>query len=62
MVVNFKARGISRGTRKLIRTPTLKKKKNFIQALYFSFASCYHINIKNICFKAIFQLFNYIYI
>jgi len=27
MIVNFKARGISRGTRKLARTPTLNKKK-----------------------------------
>ena len=27
MVVNFKASGISRGTRKLARTPTLIKKK-----------------------------------
>jgi hypothetical protein len=27
MVVNFRARGISRGTRKLARTPTLNKKK-----------------------------------
>jgi hypothetical protein len=27
MVVNFKARKISRGTHKLTRTPTLKKKK-----------------------------------
>jgi hypothetical protein len=27
MVVNFRARGISRGTRKLVRTPTLNKKK-----------------------------------
>jgi len=26
MVVNFKARGISRGARKLARTPTLNKK------------------------------------
>jgi hypothetical protein len=30
MVVNFKARGISQGTRKLIRTPTLIKKKKYI--------------------------------
>jgi len=30
MVVNFRACGISRGARKLVRTPTLiKKKKNF---------------------------------
>jgi hypothetical protein len=28
MVVNFRARGISRGTCKLTRTPTLNKKKN----------------------------------
>jgi hypothetical protein len=28
MVVNFRARGISRGRRKLTRTPTLIKKKN----------------------------------
>jgi len=27
MVVNFRARGISRGTRKLARTPTIIKKK-----------------------------------
>jgi hypothetical protein len=27
MVVNFRARGISRGARKLARTPTLNKKK-----------------------------------
>ena len=27
MVVNFRTRGISRGTRKLTRTPTLTKKK-----------------------------------
>jgi hypothetical protein len=27
MVVNFRARGISRDARKLVRTPTLKKKK-----------------------------------
>jgi hypothetical protein len=27
MVVNFRARRISRGARKLARTPTLKKKK-----------------------------------
>jgi hypothetical protein len=27
MVVNFRAHGISRGARKLARTPTLKKKK-----------------------------------
>jgi putative ribosome biogenesis GTPase RsgA len=27
MIVNFKAREISRGARKLARTPTLKKKK-----------------------------------
>jgi hypothetical protein len=27
MVVNFRARGISRDARKLARTPTLKKKK-----------------------------------
>jgi hypothetical protein len=27
MVVNFRARGISRGARKLARTPTLIKKK-----------------------------------
>jgi len=29
MVVNFRARGISRGARKLARTPTLNKKKNY---------------------------------
>jgi hypothetical protein len=28
MVVNFRARGISQGARKLIRTPTVKLKKN----------------------------------
>jgi len=28
MVVNFRARGISRGARKLIRTPMLTKKKS----------------------------------
>jgi len=28
MVVNFRARRISRGARKLTRTPTLTKKKN----------------------------------
>ena len=27
MIVNFRARGISRGARKLARTPTLIKKK-----------------------------------
>jgi hypothetical protein len=31
MVVNFRARMISRGTRKLTRTPTLIKKKNIEQ-------------------------------
>jgi hypothetical protein len=30
MVVNFKARGISRGARKLVRTPMLIKKKKEI--------------------------------
>jgi len=28
MVVNFRARGINRGARKLARTPTLNKNKN----------------------------------
>ena len=31
MVINFRAYEISRGTRKLARTPTLKKKHNNIQ-------------------------------
>jgi hypothetical protein len=33
MVVNFRARGISRGARKLARTPTIikKKKKKVVQ-------------------------------
>jgi hypothetical protein len=31
MVVNFRARGISRGTRKLVRTSTLIKKKENLQ-------------------------------
>jgi aryl carrier-like protein len=30
MVVNFRARGISRGARKLARTPTLNKKKKIM--------------------------------
>jgi hypothetical protein len=30
MVVNFRARGISRGTRKLTRTPTLNLKKRIV--------------------------------
>jgi len=30
MVVNFKAHGISRGARKLVRTPTLKKIKKYL--------------------------------
>ena len=33
MIVNFRARGISRGVRKLARTPTLKK-KNKLQILF----------------------------
>jgi hypothetical protein len=31
MVVNFRARGISRGARKLARTPTIIKKKKVVQ-------------------------------
>jgi hypothetical protein len=34
MVVNFRARRISRGARKLIRTPTLNKKKKFEYILW----------------------------
>jgi len=33
MVVNFRARGISRGARKLTRTPTLNLKKKICFAL-----------------------------
>ena len=35
MIVNFKARGISRGARKLARTPTLNKKKKKNRVLFF---------------------------
>jgi hypothetical protein len=34
MVVNFRARGISRGARKLTRTPTLIKKQKNIKLLF----------------------------
>jgi len=48
MVVNFRARGISRGARKLARTPTIIKKKKkemivsrdrefFLKIIYFYF-------------------------
>jgi hypothetical protein len=43
MVVNFRARGISRGARKLTRTPTLnlKKKKTGIESMtQISSSSC----------------------
>jgi len=33
MVVNFRARGISRGARKLARTPTIIKKKNHVWSI-----------------------------
>jgi hypothetical protein len=36
MVVNFRAHGISRGARKLARTPTLKKKKKTEHMLRFT--------------------------
>jgi hypothetical protein len=41
MVVNFRARGINQGARKLARTPTLnlKKKKLIILALKYSLKS-----------------------
>jgi hypothetical protein len=41
MVVNFRARGISRGARKLARTPTIikKKKKNNIKTTYLQISS-----------------------
>ena len=34
MVVNFRARGISRGARKLARTPTLNKKKIMVEYIF----------------------------
>jgi hypothetical protein len=34
MVVNFRARGISRGARKLARTPTIIKKKKRIDSIF----------------------------
>ena len=37
MVVNFRARGISRDTRKLTRTPTLIK-KNYITLTYLNYS------------------------
>jgi hypothetical protein len=40
MVVNFRARGISRGARKLARTPTLNSKKK-ITCETFVFGTCY---------------------
>ena len=50
MIINFKAHGISQGAHKLVRTPTLKKKKqthgldsfleiNFFTTISFSFLS-----------------------
>jgi len=41
MVINFKARGINRGTRKLTRTPTSIKKIVFVvgQEVFFAFLS-----------------------
>ena len=35
MIINFRARGISRGTRKLARTTTLIQKKYIRKLLYF---------------------------
>jgi hypothetical protein len=43
MVVNFRVRGINRGARKLVRTPTLIKKIFFFQ---FQFDKLYSINIE----------------
>jgi hypothetical protein len=46
MVVNFRARGISRGARKLARTPTIiiiKKKKMF--AMYLTRFQQYHFGL-----------------
>jgi hypothetical protein len=39
MIVNFRARVISRGARKLIQTPILIKKKDIF--LIYSHSSCY---------------------
>jgi hypothetical protein len=36
MIVNFRARGISRGARKLVRTPTLNKKKKGLVQFHFT--------------------------
>jgi hypothetical protein len=50
MVVNFRARGISRGARKLARTPTIikkkkKKKKNIILKRIMGLVEVYITNI-----------------
>jgi len=45
MVVNFRARGISRGTRKLVRIPTLNyKKKKILSSLFNNSLSLYFLS------------------
>jgi hypothetical protein len=47
MIVNFRARGINRGARKLTRTPTLIKKKNsFLSQFFFTTFSSLSSHIK----------------
>jgi CRISPR/Cas system endoribonuclease Cas6 (RAMP superfamily) len=45
MVVNFRARRISRDARKLTRTPTLKKKKKF--DVRHPYSHCFVVSIKH---------------
>jgi hypothetical protein len=46
MIVNFRARGISRGARKLARTPTLIKKNSFLSQFFFTTFSSLSSHIK----------------